>query len=154
MLKGDNEQKAWKTLSPKCMSDEESDFDEDTGDNIFINHSPSWRSEGMVLVNGQQIVCISMHVRKYKHVYSFIVLKKFIKKLDRRLGKLPRQKGFQLLARKKGIEKTCSVPPNVPAWAVYTASTMQSDLCPPIPPINTDTPDEEDLHEEDFDFPN
>ena len=60
MLKGDNEQKAWKTLSPKCMSDEESDFDVDTGDNIFINHSPSWRSEGMVMVIGQQIVCIGM----------------------------------------------------------------------------------------------
>ena len=31
------------------MSEEESDLDEDTNEDIFVSHSPSWRSESELL---------------------------------------------------------------------------------------------------------
>ena len=45
-LKGENETKAWKMLSAKCMSEEESDLD-DSQEAIFIVRSPKWRSDGV-----------------------------------------------------------------------------------------------------------
>ena len=60
-IKGENEAKAWKMLSPKCMSEEESDLDEISKEPVILVRSPGWRSEG----------AFGAHTHTHTHTHTY-----------------------------------------------------------------------------------
>ena len=83
------------------------------------------------------------------------MLQKFITKLDQRLEKLPKQKGFSAIVRKKGVYSLSS-PPHEPAWAINTTAMNSSpvDPCDDVPPpaANITTSTEINANDDDFSF--
>ena len=135
-------------LSPKFMSEEESGLDSDTNEPIFIVHSPVWRSEGMLLFYISNLSIFYLQAQS-----TLTVLQKFITKLDQRLEKLPKQKGFSAIVRKKGVYSSSS-PPREPAWAINTTAMNSSpvEACDDVPPpaVNITTSTDVDINDEYF----
>ena len=79
------------------------------------------------------------------------MLQKFITKLDQRLEKLPKQKGFSAIVRKRGVYNLSS-PPREPAWAINTSAAMNNSpvkVCDDVPPpaVNITTSTDIDVND-------
>ena len=134
-------------LSPKFMSEEESGLDSETNEPVFIVHSPQWRSEGMLLLLNCTVMSFLLQI-----LFAFLtVLQTFISKLDKRLAKLPKKKGFSMTVQRKGVDSSCSAPCE-PVWAVSTTlTTSPVEPCDdvPDPTVNVTTSTDVDLDGDD-----
>ena len=108
----EKEKRFWSELSEKFMSEEETDIESITATTAtLIKSKPQWRSTGCV---------------QYTIIFTcFLVLERFISKLDERDKKKNRRQP-RLKRIDSGIFVNCPIPENAPSWAIRSPSVSTS----------------------------